>query len=117
VLLSLAIATPVGVLAGIYLNEYARESWLTRVVNLAVVNLAGVPTLTRRASISALRLNAASILSRTSMVLTRGLTMMLFVTPFTPVRSRTVRAAASFWYCQSSVPFRASQPLLTVTES
>jgi len=45
VLLSLAIAAPVGVLAGIYLNEYARESWLTRVVNLAVVNLAGVPSI------------------------------------------------------------------------
>ena len=45
VLLSLAIAAPVGVLAGIYLNEYARESWLTRGVNLAVVNLAGVPSI------------------------------------------------------------------------
>lgn len=45
VLLSLAIAAPVGVLAGIYLNEYARESWWTRVVNLAVVNLAGVPSI------------------------------------------------------------------------
>jgi phosphate ABC transporter, permease protein PstA len=45
VLLSLAIAAPVGVLAGLYLNEYARESWLTRVVNLAVVNLAGVPSI------------------------------------------------------------------------
>jgi phosphate transport system permease protein len=45
VLLSLAMAAPVGVLAGIYLNEYARESWWTRVVNLAVVNLAGVPSI------------------------------------------------------------------------
>ena len=45
VLLSLAIAAPIGVLAGIYLNEYARENWLTRVVNLAVVNLAGVPSI------------------------------------------------------------------------
>jgi phosphate transport system permease protein len=29
----------------VYLNEYARESWLTRVINLAVVNLAGVPSI------------------------------------------------------------------------
>ena len=36
---------PIGVLAGIYLNEYAGDSWLTRVVNLAVVNLAGVPAI------------------------------------------------------------------------
>lgn len=45
VVLSLAIAAPVGVLAGIYLSEYAREGWLTRLVNLAVVNLAGVPSI------------------------------------------------------------------------
>jgi phosphate transport system permease protein len=45
VLLSLAVATPIGVLAAVYLNEYARENWFTRLVNLAVVNLAGVPSI------------------------------------------------------------------------
>lgn len=45
VLTSLVIATPVGVLAAIYLNEYAGENWLTRIVNLAVVNLAGIPSI------------------------------------------------------------------------
>ena len=32
-------------LAAVYLNEYARESWFTRLINLAVVNLAGVPSI------------------------------------------------------------------------
>jgi phosphate transport system permease protein len=45
VTLSLLIAAPVGVLAAVYLNEYAQDSWLTRVTNLAVVNLAGVPSI------------------------------------------------------------------------
>lgn len=45
VLISLAVATPIGVLAAVYLNEYARDSWFTRIVNLAVVNLAGVPSI------------------------------------------------------------------------
>ena len=45
VVLSLVMAAPIGVFAGIYLNEYARESWATRVANLAVVNLAGVPSI------------------------------------------------------------------------
>jgi len=45
VIISLLIATPIGVGAAIYLNEYARESWFTRVINLAVVNLAGVPSI------------------------------------------------------------------------
>jgi phosphate transport system permease protein len=42
---SLAVAAPVGVLAAVYLNEYARESWVTRVIHLAIVNLAGVPSI------------------------------------------------------------------------
>ncbi len=45
VLISLAVATPIGVLAAVYLNEYARDNWFNRVVNLAVVNLAGVPSI------------------------------------------------------------------------
>ena len=45
VFISLMVAAPVGVLAGVYLNEYARDNWVTRVINLAVVNLAGVPSI------------------------------------------------------------------------
>jgi phosphate transport system permease protein len=45
VLISLLIAMPVGIFAAVYLNEYARESWMTRAINLAVVNLAGVPSI------------------------------------------------------------------------
>jgi phosphate transport system permease protein len=42
---TLVIALPIGVLAGIYLTEYARDNWLTRLINLAIVNLAGVPSI------------------------------------------------------------------------
>lgn len=42
---SLLVAAPIGVLAAVYLNEYARESWFTRIIHLAVVNLAGVPSI------------------------------------------------------------------------
>jgi phosphate transport system permease protein len=45
VMISLTVAAPIGVLAGVYLNEYAGDNWLTRIVNLAVVNLAGVPSI------------------------------------------------------------------------
>ncbi len=43
--LSLAAATPVGVAAAVYLHEYARDSWLNRVIQMAVINLAGVPSI------------------------------------------------------------------------
>ena len=42
---SLSIAAPVGVLAAVYLNEYAPDNWITRIINLAIVNLAGVPSI------------------------------------------------------------------------
>jgi phosphate transport system permease protein len=42
---SLVVSAPIGVLAAIYLNEYAKDNWLTRIINLAVVNLAGVPSI------------------------------------------------------------------------
>lgn len=45
VVFALLAAAPVGVLAGIYLNEFARDNVFTRLINLAVVNLAGVPSI------------------------------------------------------------------------
>ncbi len=43
--ISLAVSTSIGVMAAIYLNEYAKDNWFNRVVNLAVINLAGVPSI------------------------------------------------------------------------
>jgi phosphate transport system permease protein len=45
VFISLLVAAPLGILAAIYLNEYARNNWFNRVINLAVINLAGVPSI------------------------------------------------------------------------
>jgi phosphate transport system permease protein len=42
---SLAVSAPIGVLAAVYLNEYAKDNWFNRIVNLAVINLAGVPSI------------------------------------------------------------------------
>jgi phosphate transport system permease protein len=42
---SLAFSVPIGVLAGIYLSEYAGDSMLARLIDLAIVNLAGVPSI------------------------------------------------------------------------
>ena len=43
--LSLAVSAPVGILAAVYLNEYARDNWFNRIINLAVINMAGVPSI------------------------------------------------------------------------
>jgi phosphate transport system permease protein len=44
VLCSIAVALPIGVFAAIYLTEYAKENMLTRMIGLAITNLAGVPS-------------------------------------------------------------------------
>ena len=37
------LAIPIGVAAAVYLEEYASDNWLTRLINTTVRNLAGVP--------------------------------------------------------------------------
>lgn len=44
-LIMAVLVTPFGVLAAIYLREYARQGLLTRVIRIAVNNLAGVPAI------------------------------------------------------------------------
>ncbi len=41
---AIIFALPVGLLAAIYLSEYAKDNILTRIIKLAIVNLAGVPS-------------------------------------------------------------------------
>ena len=45
VILMSIMVVPFGVLAAVYLNEYARESWYVRLVRISVNNLAGVPSI------------------------------------------------------------------------
>ena len=42
---ALIISVPVGVAAAVYLSEYAPDNWFTRAINLAIINLAGVPSI------------------------------------------------------------------------
>ena len=41
---AIIFALPIGLMAAIYLSEYAKDNLLTRVIKLAIVNLAGVPS-------------------------------------------------------------------------
>lgn len=45
VAVALLASVPLGVAAAIYLSEYAPDNWLTRSINLAIINLAGVPSI------------------------------------------------------------------------
>ena len=45
VIVALLASVPLGVAAAIYLSEYAPDNWFTRAINLAIINLAGVPSI------------------------------------------------------------------------
>jgi len=41
---AIVFALPIGLMAAIYLSEYSKDNFLTRIIKLAIVNLAGVPS-------------------------------------------------------------------------
>lgn len=43
--LSLLIAAPIGILAAVYLNEYAKKGKLMTIIHFAIENLAGIPSI------------------------------------------------------------------------
>jgi len=45
ILITIAVAFPVGVGAAIYLEEYARDNWVNRLIRTNINNLAGVPSI------------------------------------------------------------------------
>ncbi|CRY55262.1 MULTISPECIES: phosphate ABC transporter permease PstA [Yersinia] len=45
VILMSIVVMPLGVIAAVYLHEYAGKNWLTRMIRVSVVNLAGVPSI------------------------------------------------------------------------
>ncbi|MGL4392258.1 MAG: phosphate ABC transporter permease PstA [Fusobacteriaceae bacterium] len=42
---TIIFAVPFGIITGIYLVEYAKDNFLTRLINLTIVNLAGIPSI------------------------------------------------------------------------
>src|SRR5262249_24210611 len=44
-LVTLLTAVPLGVAAGVYLEEYGRKNWVTTVIEINISNLAGVPSI------------------------------------------------------------------------
>jgi phosphate transport system permease protein len=45
VVISVLVSCPLGVIAAVYLSEYAADNKLTRIIRLAILNLAGVPSI------------------------------------------------------------------------
>lgn len=73
-----AVAFPLGVAAAIYLEEYARRNWFSRLVQLNIANLAGIPSIVY--GLLGLQLFVRAMELERS-VLSGALTMALLVMP------------------------------------
>lgn len=78
-------AIPLGVLAGVYLEEYARKNFFTSLIELNIVNLAGIPSITF--GLMALGLFVYRFGFGHS-IMTAGLTLGLLVLPIVIVATR-----------------------------
>jgi phosphate transport system permease protein len=85
-----AVAIPVGVAAGVYLEEYAARNWFTDFVEINVNNLAGVPSIVF--GLLALGLFVYG-LGLGQSIATAGLTLALLILPIVIVTTReSIRA-------------------------
>jgi phosphate transport system permease protein len=89
-LVTVVAAIPVGIAAGIYLEEYARKNWLTDIIELNIVNLAGVPSIVY--GLLAVGM-FVQILKLGESILTGGLTLGLLILPMVIMATReSIRA-------------------------
>lgn len=84
-LVTALVAVPVGVLAAIYLEEYAPKNWFTSVIEINVNNLAGVPSIVY--GLLALGLFVYQF-GLGSSILAAGLTLALLILPVVIVATR-----------------------------
>jgi len=78
-------AVPIGVCAGIYLEEYAPKNWLTNILEINIANLAGVPSIIY--GLLALGL-FVYMLNFGESILTGGLTLGLMILPIIIMATR-----------------------------
>ena len=84
-LLTAVVGIPLGVAAAIYLEEYARKTWMTELIEITVTNLAGVPSIIY--GLLALGL-FVYILGLGETILVAGLTLALLILPVVIVTTR-----------------------------
>ncbi len=84
-LVTIVVTVPLGVAAGIYLEEYARKNWITAIIEINVTNLAGVPSIVY--GLLALGVFVQQFKLGES-ILVAGLTLSLLILPVVIVTTR-----------------------------
>lgn len=104
--LTFVFTVPVGVGAAVYLEEYAPKNWLTRIIEVNISNLAGVPSIVYGLLGLAL---FVQILSMGRTVLAGALTMSLLVMPIVIIASREAIRSVPSTYREASYGLGATK--------
>lgn len=85
VLVTALLAIPMGVASGVYLEEYAKKNWVTKIIEVNILNLAGIPSITY--GLMALGF-FVYYLKLGQSIITAGLTLALLILPIIIVTTR-----------------------------
>jgi phosphate transport system permease protein len=100
------LAIPLGMFAAIYLNEYAKQSRLTRLIRLSIRNLSGVPSIVYGLFGVILFVN---ILKFGTSILSAGLTLGLLTLPWTITASEEALKTIPNSYREGSLALGATK--------
>ena len=100
------LAIPLGMFAAIYLNEYAKQTRLTRIIRLSIRNLSGVPSIVYGLFGVILFVN---ILKFGTSILSAGLTLGLLTLPWTITASEEALKTIPNSYREGSLALGATK--------
>jgi len=105
-LITAILAVPLGMCAAIYLNEYARQGRLTRLIRLSIRNLSGVPSIVYGLFGVILFVN---VMRFGTSVLSAGLTLGLMTLPWTITASEEALKTVPHSYREGALALGATK--------
>lgn len=105
-LITALFSIPVGVAAAIYLNEYAKDNLLTRILRVSIRNLAGVPSIIFGLFGVALFVEGAGL---GSSVISSGLTLGLMTLPYIITSTEEALRSVPYSYREGALSLGATQ--------
>lgn len=109
IFITMIVAFPLGVGAAIYLEEYAKDNWLNRIIQTNINNLAGVPSIIYGMLGLAIFVRVLEPITQGRTVLSASLTMALLILPIIIISGQEAIRAVPSSLRQASYGLGATQ--------
>lgn len=106
---TMVVALPIGLGAAIYLEEYATDNWLNRIIETNIRNLAGVPSIIYGMLGLAIFVNALGSITQGRTILSGAFTLALLILPLIIVNSQEALRAVPSSIREASYGLGATQ--------